>query len=144
MISRLLFGAFVAAVALSGCSGLEKRDKMNLLDTASRQYASAIRWERFDVARSLLKPRTSTAPSDLTPAQATESASSTDTDIDVTADETRILNIAPDGNQAVVFFAFEYVPTASNTTKTISQKVLMYYEEETRNWFIDAAELPDF
>ena len=122
MSPKYLLGACWLAISLSGCSGLEERDKLSRLDLASRQYASAIRWERFEVARSMLKPRTSTAPSQEMPAASETDANSSDFDIDVTADETRILNISPDGNQAVVFYAFEYVPTASNKTKTTSQK----------------------
>ncbi|MCB1744596.1 MAG: hypothetical protein KDK91_29790 [Gammaproteobacteria bacterium] len=129
----LLVVPLLLSSLLTGCSSLDKRNRMSQLDTAVRQYARAIRWERFEVAQSLIRPRTEAPPEN--PIDMPE--------MDVTADESRIVNISPNGNEAVVDYSFEYVLDRQNRTRHTTQQVLWYWDEKADRWFIDGS-LPKF
>lgn len=123
------------SILMTGCSGVQKREKVSTLQTAIRQYGQAVRWARyknmydFHLGQDGFRPKLNLDKYK---------------GIQVTS-----FNVVEDGEideelkKADVVAEFSFYDEDYATVNTIKHYQHWWFEEESKRWFLDAT-LPEF
>jgi hypothetical protein len=128
-IALLLLAAF-----LSGCASIDETKKLTLLDRATRQYESAIRWGEYEDASAFRNPAGTRAV-----------APNRDSlkQFRVTSYETQSTVLNEDGTEAKVVVQIKYYNEDRMQEVTLVDRQTWKYDTDQGVWYLDSP-LPAF
>lgn len=123
-----------AAVALSGCGSIEKKERLNSFTKATRDYGRLIRWRGMDGAAQFLRARDGSSISvDLESLE----------EIRVTSYRIAGSQVDPDEETGQVIAEIDYYNERDNRILTLTDEQDWWFDTESTSWFLDG-QLPDF
>jgi hypothetical protein len=117
------------AVLVCACSSAPERIKINDLNTAVKEYAYALRWQRIDDAVAYHRNRDGTKPDIDTSAM---------NDVRVTGFkiEKRVIN--KDSTEAVVTGEFDYYREDYGALKKLKFEQHWWYDDDAGHWYVES------
>ncbi len=118
----------LATALLSGCAGLDRRDRLSKLEKSLEGYAAALRWARYSDAYDFLRARDGSKPE--LRLDGFENYRVADLEIirsDLNQDET----------EANTYVVLRYYKDTSGTIKEHKQVQDWWYDDEAGRWFLE-------